>query len=61
MDWTDKEPRCCKEVWRGVYAHKCKNKAKYLEGGKWYCGIHAPSQRAKRRKPSKIRWIQIEY
>ena len=42
--------KCSGSVWdrSGFHATKCGNNAKLHEEGRWWCGVHAPSARAKR-------------
>lgn len=37
----------------GWHCYQCTNNAKIEQDGRWYCGIHDPARREKRRKAKK--------
>lgn len=41
---------CQERVWIGWSDHACGRRARFFEACAWFCGTHAPSQRAKRAK-----------
>lgn len=52
---------CCERVYgdgRGFTGGVCGNRAKFHEGGKWYCGIHAPSKVAHKQSVREAKWVK---
>lgn len=41
---------------RAVRGYPCSNNAKFLEGGQWWCHLHAPSKIAAKREAKYAEW-----
>ena len=52
------EATCCANIYeKGVWrSHPCGRKAKVERNGMWYCGIHDPVSREKRRERNHEEW-----